>query len=61
MTRPASVVKRPSSEVRLGHSDIRITMNRYGHLFSAEDMALADALDAAFRSDPGRNNVAEIR
>ncbi len=32
--------------VRLGHSDIRITMNRYGHLFPAEDMALADALDA---------------
>jgi integrase len=31
---------------RMGHSDIRITMNRYAHLFPANDLALADALDA---------------
>ena len=32
---------------RLGHADIRITMNRYGHMLPSVDAALTDALDAA--------------
>jgi len=32
---------------RLGHADIRITMNRYGHLLPSVDAALTDALDLA--------------
>ncbi|MBW3664263.1 MAG: tyrosine-type recombinase/integrase [Actinobacteria bacterium] len=40
---------------RLGHSSIRTTMDTYGHLLSAQDEALADALDGLFRcSDAGR-------
>ena len=48
-------------QVRLGHSDIRITMNRYGHLFPTEDIALADALDAVYTARPEPGNVAELR
>jgi hypothetical protein len=33
---------------RLGHADIRITMNRYGHLLPAVDEAATDALDATY-------------
>jgi integrase len=32
----------------IGHSDIRTTMNTYGHLFPNHDDAVAHALDAAF-------------
>lgn len=40
---------------RLGHSSIRTTMDTYGHLFPAQDEALAEALDGLFRgSDAGR-------
>jgi integrase len=34
---------------RLGHSSITVTMNRYVHLLSAQDEALAEALDAGLR------------
>lgn len=34
---------------RLGHSSITVTMDRYGHLFPAQDEALADALDGTLR------------
>ena len=33
---------------RLGHEDIRTTVNLYGHLVPSVDAALADALDALF-------------
>jgi hypothetical protein len=32
----------------IGHSDIRTTMNTYGHLFPNHDEAIAHALDVAF-------------
>lgn len=31
---------------RLGHEDIRTTLNTYGHLFPSQEAALADSLDA---------------
>jgi ketosteroid isomerase-like protein len=34
----------------LGHSSIRVTSDRYGHLFPAARVAIADALDARFRT-----------
>lgn len=37
---------------RLGHSSITITLDRYGHLFESVEVALADALDAAFVGAP---------
>ncbi len=36
---------------RLGHSSLTITLDRYGHLFPSVEESLADALDAAFRTD----------
>jgi len=35
---------------RLGHSSITVTMDRYGHLFPAQDAALAEALDKVLRA-----------
>jgi hypothetical protein len=35
---------------RLGHSSITVTLDRYGHLFPSLDDALADALDATYRT-----------
>jgi hypothetical protein len=35
---------------RLGHSSITVTMDRYGHLFPAQDEALAQALDDVLRA-----------
>jgi hypothetical protein len=32
----------------LGHQSIRVTSDRYGHLFPSATNALADALDATF-------------
>jgi integrase len=40
---------------RLGHSDIRITMNRYGHLLPSVDSALSEALDASFMHIAGES------
>ncbi len=34
----------------LGHSSIRVTSDRYGHLFPKARAALADALDDTFRA-----------
>jgi integrase len=34
----------------LGHSSIRVTSDRYGHLFPEARAAIADALDARFRA-----------
>jgi len=33
---------------RLGHSTIRLTFDRYGHLFEGHDAALLDALDSVY-------------
>lgn len=48
---------------RLGHADIRITMNRYGHLLPAVDAALVDALDATHSaaSAPAENGLPQHR
>lgn len=35
---------------RLGHSTIRITLDRYGHLFPSLDERLKDGLDKAFEA-----------
>lgn len=35
---------------RMGHSAIRLTFDRYGHLFPSPDVRLRDGLEAAFRS-----------
>lgn len=43
---------------RLGHDDIRTTINLYGHLLPSADEALADGLDALYRSD---DNVTPLR
>jgi hypothetical protein len=36
----------------LGHSSIRITSDRYGHLFPEARAAIADALDTTYRAAP---------
>ncbi len=36
----------------LGHSSIRVTSDRYGHLFPWARAALADALDETYREAP---------
>jgi len=38
---------------RLGHSDIRVTLNTYGHLFPSLEESLTDRLDALYRSAEG--------
>jgi integrase len=35
---------------RLGHSSVTVTLDRYGHLFPSLDDALADALNATYRT-----------
>lgn len=35
---------------RLGHSSITVTTDRHGHLFPAQDEALAQALDDVLRA-----------
>ena len=37
-------------KTRLGHSSITVTMDRYGHLFPAQDEALAEAMDGTLRA-----------
>jgi len=32
-------------QMRLGHSSIKVTLDRYGHLFSNLDESLAESLD----------------
>lgn len=51
-------------KTRLGHEDIRTTMNVYGHLFPSGEEALAEALDAGYRSvevEPEPDNVVSLR
>ena len=43
---------------RLGHEDIRTTVNIYGHLLPSVDAALADGLDTLYESS---DNVSPIR
>ena len=38
---------------RMRHSSIRVTMDRYGHLFPALGDEATQALDATLRSHPG--------
>lgn len=49
---------------RLGHSSITVTMDRYGHLFPAQDEALAEALDtvlqASFDEHEANRSVHEL-
>jgi integrase len=40
---------------RLGHDDIKTTVNRYGHLLPSVDEALADALGAMFDATGATN------
>ena len=35
-------------QARLGHASITTTMDRYGHVYPADDVAAAQALDSAF-------------
>jgi integrase len=37
----------------LGHSSIRVTSDRYAHLYPEARAAMADALDALYREAPG--------
>lgn len=46
---------------RLGHEDIRTTLNTYGHLVPSVDAALADGLSALFTGKPAEPNVTQLR
>jgi integrase len=46
---------------RMGHSSITVTLDRYGHLMPGAEASLAAALDAAFKTQRGLDNVAELR
>ena len=45
----------------LGHSSIRVTSDRYGHLFPKAHAEMADALDARFRRAAGESPAARSR
>jgi hypothetical protein len=45
---------------RLGHEDIRTTINTYGHLVPGVDAALADGLDRLFAEGSGSSPGASI-
>jgi integrase len=47
-------------QARLGHEDIRTTINVYGHLLPSVEAALADGLTATF-NDAQRPNVQSLR
>ena len=46
---------------RLGHADIRMTINIYGHLLPSADDALADELDVMVFGATAPSNVADLR
>jgi integrase len=46
---------------RLGHEDIRTTINVYGHLLPSVDEALAEGLDALHEKAATADNVAPLR
>ena len=39
---------------RLGHSDIRVTLNTYGHLFPSLEASLTEGLDELYRAAEGK-------
>ncbi len=41
-------------KLRLGHEDIKTTMNSYGHLFPSTEPELADLLDAGYNAQRSR-------
>jgi integrase len=45
----------------LGHSSIRVTSDRYGHLFPKARQAVADSLDETFRRAAARPAATEMR
>lgn len=45
---------------RLGHEDIRTTINTYGHLVPSVDAALSDGLDALYRAAEPADNVRRL-
>jgi len=45
----------------LGHSSIRVTSDRYGHLFPKARAELADALDATFQNAVPQNLADSLR
>ena len=45
----------------LGHSSIRVTSDRDGHLFSEAHTAIADALDATYRAESRGLTAAEFQ
>jgi integrase len=47
-------------KLRLGHEDIKTTMNTYGHVFPSAEPAMADLLDAAYRAVDGAPAVAAL-
>ena len=44
----------------LGHSSIRVTSDRYGHLFPEARAAMADALEATYRNAPAASPRPEL-
>lgn len=46
---------------RLGHSTIRMTFDRYGHLFPTLDQRLSEGLDAAFRETQSKSNDGPLK
>lgn len=48
-------------QARLGHEDIRTTINVYGHLLPSVEAALADGLTATFNDAQGSGKVTALR
>jgi integrase len=53
-TRASLLIEQGHREIeimrRMGHEDIRTTLNTYGHLFPAAEESMAASMDAAFRA-----------
>lgn len=47
-------------KLRLGHKEIRTTMDTYGHLFPSAEPELADLLDAGYRGAGGQEPPSTI-
>ncbi len=48
-------------KLRLGHKEIRTTMDTYGHLFPSAEPELADLLDAGYRTGDAPDGTAALR
>ena len=46
---------------RLGHKDIRITLNTYGHLYPNQQRRVADMLDIENEKSPNSGNCQDLR